>query len=58
MMLAAVVFAHLGRVLARKAPTPAAKRTRLIICFGLSDAADDRGHALAGMRAGRELFRL
>ena len=35
MMLAAVVFAHLGRVLARKAPTPAAKRTRLIVCFGL-----------------------
>jgi heme A synthase len=35
-MVLAVVFAHLGRILARKAKTPAAKRTRLLVCFGLS----------------------
>ena len=35
-MVAAVVLAHVGRVLARKAATPAAKRTRLLICFGLA----------------------
>src|SRR5262245_49486355 len=36
MMIAAVVFAHLGRVLARKATTPAARRTRLLVCFGIA----------------------
>src|ERR1700681_2366121 len=34
MMLAAVVLAHVGRVLARKAATPGARRTRLLISFG------------------------
>lgn len=58
MMLAAVVFAHLGRVLARKAPTPAAMRTRMVICFGLSTVLMIVGTPWPGMRAGRELFRL
>src|SRR4249919_4200634 len=31
-MFAAIALAHVGRVLARKATTPAAKRTRLLIC--------------------------
>src|SRR3954447_2996613 len=35
-MVAAIVLAHVGRVLARNAATPAAKRSRLLICFGLS----------------------
>src|SRR5437879_805897 len=33
-MLGAVILAHVGRVLARKAATPQKKRARLIVCFG------------------------
>lgn len=58
MMLLAVVFAHLGRVLARKAPTPAAKRTRLLICFGLATLLMIAATPWPGMRGARELFRL
>lgn len=58
MMLGAVVLAHLGRVLARKALTPAAKRTRLMICFGLATLLMIAATPWPGMRAGRELFRL
>ena len=58
MMLGAVVFAHLGRVLARKAPTPAARRTRLLLCFGLATLLIIAATPWPGMRAGRELFRL
>ena len=58
MMLAAVVLAHVGRVLARKAPTPAAKRTRLLICFGLSTALMLIGTPWPGMENGRPLFRV
>src|SRR5262245_56074823 len=36
MMVAAVAVAHVGRVLGRKASSPSAKRTRLLMCFGLS----------------------
>jgi hypothetical protein len=57
-MLAAVVFAHVGRVLARKAATPAAKRTRLLICFGLATALMIVGMPWPGRPGGRELFRL
>ena len=59
LMVAAVVFAHLGRVLARKAATPAAKRTRLVVCFSIATVL-----MLAGtpwpviMPAGRPLFRI
>src|SRR6185295_13293058 len=35
-MFAAVVVAHVGRVLARKARTPASKRIRLMVCFTLA----------------------
>src|SRR6266567_3061606 len=35
-MFAAIVFAHIGRALARKAATPVAKRTRLMVCFGIA----------------------
>lgn len=57
-MVAAVVFAHLGRVLARKAATPAAKRTRLLVCFGLSTVLMLGGTPWPGMPAGRPLFRI
>lgn len=57
-MLLAVIFAHLGRILARKAATPAAKRTRLLVCFGLSLLLMLAGIPWPGMTAGRPLFRL
>ena len=56
-MLAAVVLAHVGRVLARKAATTAAKRTRLLICFGLATALMILGMPWPGRPGGRELFR-
>jgi hypothetical protein len=56
-MLAAVVLAHVGRVLARKAATPAAKRTRLLICFGLATALMIIGMPWPGRPGGRDLFR-
>jgi hypothetical protein len=58
MMVGAVALAHVGRVLARKAPTPAAARTRLLICFGLSTVLMIVGTPWPGMRAGRQLFRI
>jgi hypothetical protein len=58
MMMGAVALAHVGRVLARNAPTPAAKRTRLLICFGLSLVLLLLGTPWPGMRAGRPLFRV
>jgi hypothetical protein len=57
-MLAAVVLAHVGRVLARKAATPAAKRTRLLVCFGLATALMILGMPWPGRPGGRDLFRL
>jgi len=58
MMLTAVVLAHVGRVLARKAATPGAKRTRLMVCFGLSTLLMIAGTPWPGLRAGRPLFRI
>jgi hypothetical protein len=58
MMLAAVVLAHVGRVLARKAATPGAKRTRLMVCFGLATLLMFAGTPWPGMRAGRPFFRI
>ena len=57
-MFAAIALAHVGRVLARKATTPAAKRTRLLDLFRPRDRADLRRHAMAGhARADAPLFR-
>jgi hypothetical protein len=56
-MLAAVVLVHVGRVLARKAKTPAAKRTRLLVCFGLATVLVILGMPWPGRPGGRELFR-
>jgi len=58
MMLAAVILAHVGRVLARKAPSPAARRTRLLICFGLATIAVVAATPWPGMANGRPLFRV
>ena len=57
-MVVAVVIAHVGRVLARKAKTPASKRTRLLVCFGIALLAMLLGTPWPGMPAGRPLFRL
>ena len=56
-MFAAIALAHVGRVLARKAPTPASKRTRLLICFGLATILIILGMPWPGRPGGRVLFR-
>jgi hypothetical protein len=56
-MFAAIALAHIGRVLARKATTPTAKRTRLLICFGLATVLIIVGMPWPGRPGGRELFR-
>lgn len=57
-MFIAVVLIHVGRVLARKARTSAAKRTRLLVCFGLAAVLMIVGTPWPGTVAGRPLFRL
>ena len=57
-LVAAVVLAHVGRVLARKAATPGAKRARLMICFGLATLLMIAGTPWPGTRAGRPFFRV
>jgi len=56
-MFLAVVLAHVGRVLARKAPTPASKRMRLMVCFTLSTILMLAGMPWPGRPGGRPLFR-
>ena len=56
-MFAAVILAHVGRVLARKAKTATAKRSRLMFCFGLTTILLLVGIPWPGMRAGRPLLR-
>ena len=58
LMLAAVILAHVGRVLARKAPTPDAKRMRMAVCFGLATVVMLLAIPWPGMANGRPLFRL
>lgn len=58
MMFAAVILAHVGRVLARKAATPAAKRTRMLVCFGLATVLMIVAIPWPGMANGRPLFRV
>jgi hypothetical protein len=56
-MFLAVVIAHVGRVLARKATTPASKRMRLMVCFTLATILMLAGMPWPGRPGGRELFR-
>jgi heme A synthase len=56
-MFAAIALAHVGRVLARKAKTTAAKRTRLLVCFGLATILMFVGMPWPGRPGGRPLFR-
>jgi hypothetical protein len=57
-MFAAIALAHVGRVLARKAPTPDAKRMRLMVCFGVATVLLFLGMPWPGRPGGRPLFRL
>ena len=58
LMLAAVILAHVGRVLARTARTPQAKRRRQIVCYTLATVAMIAGTPWPGMANGRPLLRL
>lgn len=58
LMVVAVVFAHLGRILARKARTPGSKRMRLLVCFTIATVAMVAAIPWPGMTAGRPLFRI
>jgi heme A synthase len=58
LMVAAVVLVHAGRIMARKAITPDAKRMRLVMCFGLATLLMVLAIPWPGMASGRPLFRL
>ena len=58
LMLAAVIVAHVGRVLARKASSPGSRRRRLLLCFVISLIAILAATPWPGMRAGRPLLRV
>ncbi len=57
-MLAAIILAHVGRVIARHAQTASAKRGRLLVCFGLATILMIVGMQWPGSRGGRPLFRV
>jgi len=57
-MLLAVVIAHVGRVISRRAPTPESRRTRQMICFALSTILMIVATPWPGMANGRPLFRV
>jgi hypothetical protein len=57
MMLVAVILVHVGRLLARKAASSSARRTRLLVCFGLATLLMIAGTPWPGLARGRPLFR-
>jgi hypothetical protein len=57
LMLVAVVVAHVGRVMVRKAPTPGARRTRMLVAYAVATLAIIIAIPWPGFRAGRPLFR-
>src|SRR5215475_9634840 len=57
-MFGAVILAHAGRALARKATTPEAKRTRILVAFGLASLLMIIGMPWPGRPGGRPLLRL
>ena len=56
-MMVAIVMVHVGRVLGRKAPTPGAKHTRVLVCFMIATIAMLAATPWPGMAGGRPLFR-
>jgi hypothetical protein len=57
-MIAAIGAAHIARALAGKAATVAAKRTRLLVGFGISALLIILGMPWPGRPGGRPLFRV
>jgi len=57
-MFGAIILAHVGRVLARRAKTDQAKRTRLLVCFAVATILILAGMPWPGRPGGRPLFRL
>jgi heme A synthase len=57
-MFIAIALSHIGRILARKAPNPSAKRTRLLLTFGVATILIIVGMPWPGRAGGRDLFRL
>jgi hypothetical protein len=57
-MFVALIVAHVGRVLGRKATTPDSKRMKQLICFGIATMLMLLAIPWPGMRAGRPLFRI
>jgi FtsH-binding integral membrane protein len=56
--LVAIVLVHVGRVLARTAKTPASRRVRQMVCFGLATVLIIVGIPWPGMPNGRPLLRV
>jgi hypothetical protein len=56
-MVLALILVHVGRVLSRKAASPAARRTRLMICYGLATLVMLLLTPWPFTAAGRPLFR-
>ena len=57
-MFGAVVFVHVGRLMARSARTPEARRVRLMTCFGIATILMLAGMPWPGRPGGRPLFRV
>jgi len=57
-MFIAVILVHAGRVLARRATTPAARRRRQLICYGLATLILLLSIPWPGLPYGRPLLRL
>jgi hypothetical protein len=58
LMLGAIILAHVGRVMGRKAKTADARRMRLLMCFGLATLLMLLAIPWPGMASGRPLFRI
>ncbi|MGE3178092.1 MAG: hypothetical protein AB7O32_11520 [Vicinamibacterales bacterium] len=58
LMFVAIVAAHVGRVLGRKAASPAAGRSKMLVAFIIALVAIMAATPWPGMRAGRPLFRI
>jgi uncharacterized membrane protein YedE/YeeE len=58
LMMVAVIVAHIGRVLVRKARTPGSKRTRMLLTYTIATVAIVAAIPWPGFRAGRPLFRI
>ncbi len=57
-MFGAVIAAHVGRAITRKAKTPAAKRMRLLVTFGIATVLMLAGMPWPNRPGGRPLFRV